>query len=326
MVFAPSPMLTVTIERRGAGDEVHLHAGGQGYWIARMLAVLEEPVVLCGCFGGEAGVVIRTLIEAAGITVRNVPVEVSNGAYVHDRRTGTRVPVAEMVQPALSRHDLDSLYGAALVEGLAASVCVLGGAPEHVLPAEWYERLARDLRANHKTVVADLSGEQLRAVVDAGVDVLKVSHLELVEGAWARGHEIADIVAAMRELAVLGAEAIVVSRAEEGALVLHESDLRQVAAPRLSPIDSRGAGDSMTAGIAAGLARGQSVHEAIRLGTAAGSLNVTRRGLASGDRHAIERLLDRVSLDVLDLETFDAEALTPTTSPQQLAARVRSGA
>ena len=29
-VFGPHPLLTVTIERRGDEDDVHLHAGGQG--------------------------------------------------------------------------------------------------------------------------------------------------------------------------------------------------------------------------------------------------------------------------------------------------------
>ena len=40
-VFAPSPILTITIER-GPEDvpDVHLHPGGQGFWVARMAAQL----------------------------------------------------------------------------------------------------------------------------------------------------------------------------------------------------------------------------------------------------------------------------------------------
>jgi 1-phosphofructokinase len=37
MVFAPAPQLTVTIERAGDDDELHVHPGGQGIWQARML-------------------------------------------------------------------------------------------------------------------------------------------------------------------------------------------------------------------------------------------------------------------------------------------------
>ncbi len=56
----------------------------------------------------------------------------------------------------------------------------------------------------------------------------------------------------------------------------------------------------MTAGLAAGLARGLTWDEAARLGAAAGSLNVTRRGLATGDLREIERLADHIELRVLE--------------------------
>jgi hypothetical protein len=38
MVFAPTLLLTVTLEvGPGEQDELHLHAGGQGFWVARMI-------------------------------------------------------------------------------------------------------------------------------------------------------------------------------------------------------------------------------------------------------------------------------------------------
>jgi 1-phosphofructokinase len=65
-VFAPAPLLTVTIETgSGSGtDEIHLHAGGQGFWIARLVAELGVDVVLCGSFGGETGRVARALVTS----------------------------------------------------------------------------------------------------------------------------------------------------------------------------------------------------------------------------------------------------------------------
>jgi 1-phosphofructokinase len=43
-VFAPSPLLTITIEPGVDRPEVHLHAGGQGFWVARLAATLGVDV------------------------------------------------------------------------------------------------------------------------------------------------------------------------------------------------------------------------------------------------------------------------------------------
>jgi hypothetical protein len=49
MVFALSPILTITIDESVAGaPETHLQAGGQRFWIARMVARPGLPVTLCG--------------------------------------------------------------------------------------------------------------------------------------------------------------------------------------------------------------------------------------------------------------------------------------
>jgi 1-phosphofructokinase len=78
-VFNPSPLFSVTIEAGADGDpEVHFHAGGQGFWIARMVNRLGARALLCAPLGGETGVVLRTLIQHEGIALKAVP---ANGAY-----------------------------------------------------------------------------------------------------------------------------------------------------------------------------------------------------------------------------------------------------
>jgi 1-phosphofructokinase len=56
----------------------------------------------------------------------------------------------------------------------------------------------------------------------------------------------------------------------------------------------------MTAGLAAALARGHGLEDALCLAAAAAALNVTRRGLATGDRHQIERMAGRVKVRRLE--------------------------
>jgi fructose-1-phosphate kinase PfkB-like protein len=65
-------------------------------------------------------------------------------------------------------------------------------------------------------------------------------------------------------------------------------------APQVAAVSPVGSGDSTFAGIAAGLARGQSLSEATRLGVAAGAANTLRVGAGRFDREQVERLLSRV--------------------------------
>jgi 1-phosphofructokinase len=301
LVFSPSPLLTVTIETRGSGPDVHLHAGGQGMWVARMVRTLGLSVKLCSCFGGETGLLVRTLVQREGVEMAAVDAEVANAAYVHDRRSGERQVVAEMDPASLSRHELDQLYGAAILEALEADACVLTGTPSpEVVPADMYRRLAEDIRTNDIPVLADLSGDQLTAAVEGGVDVLKVSHQELVQDGRATEDTQEALLEAMRSLRADGAADVVVSRADDPTLALVDRRVLEVVVPPLQAADPRGGGDSMTAGLAVSVARGEKLEDGLRLAAAAAALNVTRRGLATGDREQIERMVSEVEVRTLE--------------------------
>ena len=305
MVFAPVPQLTVTIEQQAADEpELHVHPGGQGIWQARMCAGLGADVTVCAAVGGEVGEVVAALMRYENVRVRTVRRSASSGWYVHDRRTGSRDPVEEYGGAPLGRHDLDELYSLSLAEGLRADVCLLSGpASPEVVPAEVYRRLAADLRTHGGTVVADLSGDHLSAVLEGGVAFLKVSHEELIEDGRATGDSDEDLVAAAHELRAEGADSVLISRAGRPGIALLDSGesgdptALLVDLPALQVVDHRGAGDSMTAGVAAVLARGGDLREAVRTGAAAGALNVTRHGLGTGRHEAILELAARVRLD-----------------------------
>jgi 1-phosphofructokinase len=201
------------------------------------------------------------------------------------------------------RHDIDDLYNMALAEGLRASVSVLSGpADPSVVDADVYRRLAADLTANDGLVVADLSGAHLNAVLDGGVTVVKVSHEELIHDGRADDDSAEALVAAAHHLHEQGAVSVLISRADQSALALLNDQVIEVHLPRLQVADPRGAGDSMTAGVAAVLAHGGSLEEAVRTGAAAGALNVTRHGLGTGGVEAIQELVRRVHLNPLNRE------------------------
>ena len=43
VIFAPLPVLTVTVEDRSGEADIHVHAGGQGVWQSRMVSSLGVP-------------------------------------------------------------------------------------------------------------------------------------------------------------------------------------------------------------------------------------------------------------------------------------------
>ena len=294
-IFAPSPTLTVTIEGNPEGDEIHFHCGGQGVWQARMLVRFGLTVTICCVLTGESGSVIRTLLEGEGIQVAAVERDGRASTYVHDRRRGERDIVAEEVGDPLGRHVLDELYSDAIREGLAAGLTILSGpVGDDALPPDTYRRLAADLRESGCRVVADLAGQRLAAAVEGGVDVLKVSDAELRDEGLLTDDSPAAVMAVMRDLRRRGADAVIVTRASQPLLLLDAEGFTEVSMPELQVTDTRGAGDSLTAGVVAGLARGEQIRDAITLGAAAGALNVTRHGLGTGDPDAIARLREAV--------------------------------
>lgn len=300
-VFAPSPQLTVTVEEVDGRPDVHLHPGGQGFWQARMITALGSRVTLCCALGGETGHVLRYLLAEHDIEVRARDVAARNGAYVHDRRDGERVEMVEQTPDPLTRHEQDDLYELAVVAGVEAGVAVLcgsvGDAAEEVVPVSVYERLSTDLARNGCRVVVDLTGPRLAATLAGTAPaVVKVSHEELVSDNRARSDSLDDLAKAAREILDHGVELVVVSRAEEPTLAIHGDKQVLVSPPSFEPVDTRGGGDSMTAGLAAALAQGKDTETALRLGGAAGAVNITRHGLGSGSGDAVRTLAERVEI------------------------------
>lgn len=315
-IFAPSPLFTVTVELAADEEpEVHFHPGGQGFWAARMTKLLGVETSLCSVLGGESGQVLAVLLEAEGIVVRRVDGGAANGGYIHDRRTGEREIVVSVQSPQLSRHEVDDLYNVALADGIDAGIAVLtGNAGDHVLPAETYGRLANDFSKNGVRVVADISGGDLKSLT-GGIHVLKVSHEDLLRDGFIEGLSQDDIVQFMESYRDV-AENIVVSRADEPAWAMIQGKPKAIHPPQFEPLDHRGAGDSMTAAISAGLALGKTIEESLKLGAAAGALNVTRHGLGSGRRESVESLAKRVKLTALSRPKASASKKTSAAAPR----------
>jgi len=304
VVFAPSPLLTITVEAADTpAQEIHLHAGGQGFWVARMAALLGVEVSLCCALGGESGGVLRALIAREEVAPLSVECDAANGVYIHTRRgNDARKQIARTESGRLSRHETDELYGVAFSAALDANLALLTGVdPPSVVESEIYRRLASDLRNNGVRVIADLSGSCLQAALAGGVDLLKISEEEVLAEGVAGGPAVEDLMRALERLHRDGADTVLISRATKPALALDGARERylELVGPRVETLEPRGTGDSMFAALGAGLAAGQDLDGAMRMAMAAGCLNATRHGLGTGTRHEIEQISHHITLQEL---------------------------
>lgn len=302
-VFAPSLYLTVTIEERDGcreAGEVHLHPGGQGFWIARMLAELGGKPVLCGPIGGEAGAVLEAIVPTWGVRFAPVWTKSASHCRVTDRRGGERVIVADGRLP-LERHEADDLYDKVLELSLRYRCCVITGTdPNGLLSPVFFEHLGADLSEIEALVVADLHGDQLNALLTHGdLSVLKVSDRDLIEDGTIPDLSEASARKAIAHFSDETIEWLVVSRAEQGALMSADGSIYRSQPPRLEVVDEIGAGDSMTAALVMARLQHLRPQAALRLACAAGTANVTRHGLASAPAELIEELTGEIGVELV---------------------------
>jgi 1-phosphofructokinase len=296
-VFAPHPLLTITVERRGDGDDVHLHAGGQGVWVSRMAAELGAEPVLCGFAGGETGDVLQVLLAPLAGERRLVATTTRSGCYVVDRRDGERRVVGSALAEAPSRHELDDLLSVTTAAALGSRVLVVCNPyPGDLLPLDSYPLLTADARENGVPVIVDLSSPRLDAALEARPDIVKLNDWELAEYVAGPVDGLERRRAAAERLLAAGAGAVIVTRAAEPALVLRGDEAWELVPPRFSHGAREGCGDSMTGALAAALADGTPWERALVIAAAAGAANFLRHGLGSGSRAVVERLVEQVEL------------------------------
>lgn len=302
-VFGPNPLLSITIESLTAegGDDIHAHAAGQGVWVARMAAELGADVALCGFLGGETGAVLRPLLERLPVRLLAAETACASGAYVHDRRSGERVPVAQSVTLPPSRHEIDDLFSIACTAGLDAdALAVCGAYPSEAMPLEAYGNLVANVRSGGTPVAVDLSPPALDRALEAGPDLVKIDDWELATFVSGPVDTERRMRAAAERLLEAGAGAAIVTRAGEPGLAVRGDGAWALVPPRFERGGDEGCGDSMMGALASCMAGGRDWEETLRTGTAAGAANFLRHGLGNAERAVIERLAERVELRPLD--------------------------
>jgi len=299
-IFGPHPLLTVSLEWEGDSERerIHFHAGGQGVWVARMAGELGAEPVMCGFVGGEAGALLRPLLERLPGECRLVETASESGCYLVDRRQGRRDAISFTTSEPPSRHELDALFSLTCAEALACGWLVVANPmPAEALPLSIYGDLVADARANGVRTLVDLSSPRLESALTGKPDLVKINDWELA--AYVRGPvgEPAQLRAAAERLRDAGAQSVIVTRGEQPAFVLHEGRAWLLVPPRFERGWREGCGDAMMGALAAAWAQGASFEEAIVTGAGAGAATFLRQGLGDAAREVVEELAGAVRVE-----------------------------
>jgi 1-phosphofructokinase len=326
-LFAPHPLLTVTIEMEGRERQhIHFHAGGQGAWAARMAAHMGATPVLCGFLGGETGHLLGGLLEQAidPGEMRLVSTSASSGCYVTDRRSGQRKLVAMTLSDPPSRHELDELFSLTCAEAVACGwLIVTNPMPGSVLPLEIYGDLVADAKANGCKTLVDLSSPRMDSALRGKPDVAKLNDWELAELVRGPVSEPGQLLAAAKRLRDGGAETVIVTRGEKPALVLHGDQALKLTPPHFEHGYREGCGDAMMGALTAAWACGESFERSLEIGAAAGAANFLRHGLGSASREVVDRLVDSVTLEPWPREAASQPDGAPPRAPDSEVTRAQ---
>ena len=255
------------------GDRFAMGFGGKGANQAVMARLLGAEVAMVNRVGDDPyGEMIRTNLARYGIDVTNVrpvPGTASGVAPIWVEPDGTNRII---IIPG-ANHRLTAAEASAAVAALAPRAVALGQfeIPQEVTAAAF--AAAREQGA--VTILNPAPGAPLLPALQAVSDWIIPNQVELAELVPGGDTGDAALAAAADRL---GTGLVVTLGAEGAALVTAAGAVVRHPAPRVTPVDTTGAGDAFVGAFAFGLAAGLDPERSLRLGILCAADSVTRPG------------------------------------------------
>lgn len=284
----------VAANRKLRCEKPRFEAGGGGINVSVAMAELgcqSTAVFLCG---GPPGKILRQLLSKHGVSQRPVEIEGWTRWNLAARDESSEDQYRFLMPgPTINEDEADSCL--ALLGSLDPSpdyIALSGSFPPGV-PSGFMCDLSALAQKRGARLVADTSGKALEIAAGEGVYLLKPNMRELKEltdedTSTDRGQE----KALKRLVDQGGCEVAILSLGAAGVMMAAAGRVERMRAPTVEIVSRVGAGDSMVAGILAGLCRGDDIRDAVRYGIAAGSAAVMTPGTELCRKDDVERLYE----------------------------------
>jgi tagatose 6-phosphate kinase len=278
--------------------EVSEHASGKSINVARVLHTLGEEVVASGFLGGDTGKFIRADLTDAGVAQDFVIVNPKTRmcVTVMDRSTDA---ATELVEEA---REVEKPAWAKLRQRVAelmprARVLVMSGSLPPGAPQDFYAFCVNRATECAVMSIVDASGEPLRKALASKPLVVKPNRSELAKTLDTPIESDAALRDSIKQLIALGPTWAVVTQGRDGAIISDGEQFWRVRSPQVKAINPIGSGDSLAAGLASAISRGQRLPDAAKLGIACGAANALTPVAGMVRPDDVAELLEKVEIE-----------------------------
>ena len=274
-------------------------AGGKGLNVTRVLRILGDHVRATGFLGGKNGEYITQELEKLGAENQFVQIE---GETRNCIAIVTKEPSqTELLEqgPLVSEENIAlflNIYETLLEEmdWISAS----GSLPPGVAK-DFYKLLGEKARKHGKKFILDSSGESLLYGLEANPFLVKPNKEELEDIFKKRLNSVEQIVDHAKELCHRGAQNVIISLGEEGAILVNPSLVLKASIPKIDVVNPIGSGDSMIAGYLHALVKGESRAESLKFACAVGTANALEEKTGKVNPETLNASLGEIWIDEL---------------------------
>ena len=259
--------------------------GGKGLNVSIVLKNLEIENTALGFVAGFTGEELIRKIESQdvktdfvkvekGMTRINIKISSMNEKKVEETALNG-------MGPQITENDIEALMEKIQKMSTKDTVILAGSIPENI-GKDIYEKICKKLNEKEITFIVDSTQELLINVLKYKPFLIKPNKEELEETVNCKISTKKDIIEASKKLKGMGAQNVLVSLGNDGALLLTKDDKTYYSkAPKGQVVNTVGSGDSMVAGFLAGYYQTQDYEYALKTGVAAGSASAFSVQLAT---------------------------------------------
>ena len=259
--------------------------GGKGLNVSIVLKNLGIKNTALGFVAGFTGEELIRKLETQGVKTDFVKVKegitrinVKISSFNNNKVEETAL---NGMGPQITKNDIEVLFEK--IEKMSTKdVVILSGSIPKNIDNDIYEKICKKLNEKGITFIVDSTQELLMNVLKYNPFLIKPNKEELEETLNCKISTKEDIINAAKKLKEMGAQNVLVSLGNDGALLLtKDNDTYYSKAPKGQVVSTVGSGDSMVAGFLAGYYQTQNYEHALKTGVAAGSASAFSVELAT---------------------------------------------